>query len=91
MRAHSSQPSPVHDHRFLFHRHLRVAPRPGSVSRQDSNTPDHEFRVIDRLHDEWENGKEYYGLAGQRIRVPKAAGMAPSREALAWHAEVRFK
>ena len=53
-------------------------------------TPDYEFRVSDRLHDEWENGKDYYALQGQRLREPEASSQAPSREALAWHTEVRF-
>ncbi|RKY17567.1 MAG: HNH endonuclease [Planctomycetota bacterium] len=53
-------------------------------------TPDYEFRVSERLQDEWENGKQYYELERRRLRAPQEAWQAPSREALAWHGEVRF-
>lgn len=48
-------------------------------------TPDYTLRVSERIHDEWENGHEYYAMAGRRIAVPGRERERPSRDALAWH------
>lgn len=48
-------------------------------------------RVSRRIHDEFENGHEYYALAGQQIRAPLVAYAAPSNEMLEWHADTVFR
>jgi len=54
-------------------------------------SPDYTLRVSERIHDEWENGREYYAMAGRRIEVPSRPHGRPSREALAWHGEHVFR
>lgn len=54
-------------------------------------TPDHMFRVGDRLRDEFQNGRSYYGLSGQHIRYPEPATLRPRRELLEWHMQKVFK
>ena len=54
-------------------------------------TPDYTFRVGDRLRDEFQNGRSYYGLDKARIAVPKHEILRPNRELLAWHEERVFK
>ena len=53
-------------------------------------TPDHEFRVSERLHEDYANGRTYYGLDGQEVRVPLGDREKPSRDLLAWHGEEVF-
>jgi putative restriction endonuclease len=48
-------------------------------------SPDYEFRVGNRLREEFKNGRSYYGLNGSRITVPDNALCRPSRERLEWH------
>ncbi len=48
-------------------------------------TPDYRFRVSERVEQEYSNGKDYYRLAGERIRPPADPVKCPSRDALAWH------
>lgn len=54
-------------------------------------TPDLRVEVSPRLRDEFENGRIYYALAGQRITVPLESSAQPSRAALAWHASHVFR
>ena len=54
-------------------------------------TPDLELEVSRRLQDEFNNGKRYYDLQGQRIVVPEDPRLAPSRSALDWHASNVFR
>jgi putative restriction endonuclease len=55
-------------------------------------TPDDlRVRVSRRIHEEFENGREYYELDGFHIRLPQAAFDQPSREMLSWHAEAVFR
>ena len=55
-------------------------------------TPDDlRVRVSRRIHEEFENGREYYELDGCPIRLPQAAFDQPSREMLSWHGEARFR
>lgn len=53
-------------------------------------TPDHRFRVSERLRDDYANGKAYYALDGRRIALPANPALLPSREGLAWHGEHHF-
>lgn len=55
-------------------------------------TVDEDFRFVvgSRLKVEFENGRSYYGLHGQRLAVPAEARSAPSRNAIGWHRERVF-
>jgi putative restriction endonuclease len=50
-------------------------------------TPTLRFEVSRRIKDEFDNGKHYYALHGQTIRVPAEAGQRPDPAALNWHNE----
>jgi putative restriction endonuclease len=54
-------------------------------------TPDKRLRVSRRIHEEFENGRDYYALDGQDIRLPITPSLAPSRELLEWHADAVFR
>ena len=53
-------------------------------------TPDLRFEVSRRIREEFENGKHYYALQGQRITVPDNVGQRPDPGALSWHNEHCF-
>lgn len=53
-------------------------------------TPDHHFEVSGRIKEEFENGRDYYGLHGESIYVPKNAAQKPDTGALIWHNENCF-
>lgn len=50
-------------------------------------TVDEDLRLVvsKRLQEEWENGREYYGMAGRRLHLPIEAAQRPAREFLDWH------
>jgi len=50
-------------------------------------TPDHLVEVSSRIKQEFQNGKEYYSLHGNEIRVPQMPDRRPSVEFLQWHNE----
>jgi putative restriction endonuclease len=54
-------------------------------------TPDYVFRVSDRLRDEFQNGRSYYGLDGAKIAVPERELWRPKREFLEWHTDKVFR
>jgi putative restriction endonuclease len=54
-------------------------------------TPDLRFEVSRRIREEFENGKHYYALQGQRIIVPNNVVHRPDPGALSWHNEHCFK
>jgi putative restriction endonuclease len=54
-------------------------------------TPDLKFEVSRRIREEFDNGKHYYALHGQRIIVPDNVGQRPDPGALTWHNERCFK
>jgi len=54
-------------------------------------TPDLHFEVSGRIREEFENGRHYYALHGQRVRAPAAPGCRPDPAALAWHNEEAFR
>jgi len=54
-------------------------------------TPDLKFEVSRRIREEFENGRHYYALHGQRIIVPDNVGQRPDPGALNWHNEHCFK
>jgi putative restriction endonuclease len=53
-------------------------------------TPNHQFRVSERLREDYANRRTCYGLDGQVVRVPPGDGEKPSRDLLAWHGEAVF-
>lgn len=54
-------------------------------------TPNLRIEVSHRLKDEFDNGRTYYALAGQRIQVPPDPQLRPSTKALEWHADHVFR
>jgi putative restriction endonuclease len=54
-------------------------------------TPDYEFRVGNRLRDEFKNGRSYYSLHGSNIGVPSKVSWKPNQESLEWHMKTVFK
>ncbi len=48
-------------------------------------TPGYDFRVGERLREEFHNGRSYYGLDGTRIMLPSDVSLWPRRENLDWH------
>ena len=53
--------------------------------------PDATFAVSQSLRDEYENGRTYYALDGQRVLLPQADGDRPERELLEWHGDVVYR
>lgn len=54
-------------------------------------TPEFHFEVSRRIKEEFDNGRHYYALHGQKIWVPDEAAKRPDQSALKWHNEDRFK
>ena len=50
-------------------------------------TPNHQVEVSSRIKEEFHNGKEYYALDGQHMRLPEYGDRRPSAEFLKWHNE----
>ena len=50
-------------------------------------TPSHQIEVSSRIKEEFHNGKEYYALHGQDMRLPEYGNRKPSAEFLKWHNE----
>jgi putative restriction endonuclease len=48
-------------------------------------TPDHRLEVSSRLRADYSNGRSYYPLHGQPLRLPPGASERPAREFLLWH------
>lgn len=54
-------------------------------------TPDLDFEVSRRIKEEFENGRHYYSLHGQRISAPQDASQRPDPASLEWHNEHCFR
>jgi putative restriction endonuclease len=54
-------------------------------------TPNFHFEVSRRIREEFENGRHYYALHGERIRTPQEAVQRPDLAALSWHNEHCFR
>jgi putative restriction endonuclease len=54
-------------------------------------TPDLHFEVSSRIREEFENGRHYYALHGQKIVPPARVDHRPDHEALAWHNDHCFR
>lgn len=53
-------------------------------------TPTLHFEVSARIKEEFENGRHYYALHGQKIAVPADPAQQPDPAALTWHNERRY-
>jgi putative restriction endonuclease len=49
--------------------------------------PDRQLEVSQRLHEDFDNGREYYALRGRPLRAPRSLDSRPHEEFLAWHNE----
>lgn len=54
-------------------------------------TPDFKFHVSGKIKEEYENGRHYYALDGQRITTPALSNWTPDLAALKWHNEECFR
>jgi putative restriction endonuclease len=54
-------------------------------------TPDYRFRPSRKLKDDFDNGEEYFRLAGNTIWLPKHSDSQPNREFLEWHSDTVFR
>lgn len=54
-------------------------------------TPDLRFEVSRRIREEFDNGKHYYALHGQKIDLPADVTQRPDTKALDWHNELCFR
>ncbi len=50
-------------------------------------TTDHHFEVSRRVREEFENGRDYYALSGQKIHLPHGPDIRPCPVFLSWHNE----
>src|SRR5262249_40080488 len=48
-------------------------------------TPEYKVEVSRKIKEEFDNGKEYYQMQGQPIRLPNVEQYRPSPEMLRWH------
>jgi putative restriction endonuclease len=53
-------------------------------------SPDYHFEVSRRIREEFENGRDYYALHGQRIHLPVEKEFRPALDFITWHNENRF-
>ena len=53
-------------------------------------TPDYRLRVSARLKSDFDNGEHYYQFDGERIWMPPAREVQPSRDHLEWHSDKVF-
>jgi putative restriction endonuclease len=54
-------------------------------------TPAKRVRISRRIHEEFENGRDYYALDGREIRLPVVRNASPSNELLEWHGDTVFR
>jgi HNH endonuclease len=54
-------------------------------------SPDLRVMVSPKIRAEFENGRDYYALAGRPLRIPSDPAAQPNAAFLSWHAEERYK
>lgn len=54
-------------------------------------SPKYRFEVSTRIHDDFNNGKEYYKLNGAKLYLPKNEIERPAQEFISWHNEEVYK
>ena len=52
--------------------------------------PEFRFEVSRRIKEEFENGRDYYGLHGRQVHVPDKLTARPDLAVLTWHNENRY-
>jgi len=53
-------------------------------------TPEFRLEVSRRIREDFDNGRHYYGLDGQRIQIPRDPAHRPAQESLRWHNDCAF-
>ncbi len=53
-------------------------------------TPSMKFEVSHRIKEEFENGRDYYRLQGNALRLPANPANQPSQEYVKWHNENKY-
>jgi putative restriction endonuclease len=53
-------------------------------------TPEYHLEVSRRIREEFENGRDYYALHGNKLRLPQNTDSWPKPEYLNWHNENIF-
>jgi putative restriction endonuclease len=53
-------------------------------------TPELRLEVSHRIREDFENGRHYYALHGERVREPEDPGKRPSADFLRWHNEQMY-
>ncbi len=54
-------------------------------------TPERHFEVSRRIHEDFDNGQDYYELHGRLVAVPDAEEDCPDPVALRWHNDTQYK
>jgi putative restriction endonuclease len=54
-------------------------------------SPDYHFKVSRKVREDYENGRDYYALHDQQLRLPKHPVERPSQDFIAWHNRERFR
>ena len=54
-------------------------------------SPDYRFKVSGYIHKDFNNGKQYYKLHGEKLWIPGRPEKQPDREHLEWHNENRYR
>jgi putative restriction endonuclease len=54
-------------------------------------TPEYRVEVSRRIHEEFDNGHEYYALHGKAMTLPENPGSRPAGDFLTWHNETKFR
>ncbi len=54
-------------------------------------SPDFRFEVSRRIREDFENGRDYYRLAGTSLILPENPSLQPNDPTLRWHNEVKFR
>jgi putative restriction endonuclease len=54
-------------------------------------TPELRLEVSHRLHEDFDNGRDYYALHGNPLRVPTKSDARPASEFLLWHNDNAFR
>jgi putative restriction endonuclease len=54
-------------------------------------SPDYHFEVSKRIHEEFENGGDYYAMHGRKLYLPENENYRPQIKFITWHNENKFR
>ena len=54
-------------------------------------SPDYRFEVSKRIHEEFENGGDYYVMHGRKLYLPESENYRPNIKFITWHNEKKFR